>query len=436
MSKPLKLSCGSRAASPVRLYVIILSTLFVLTWTMVFVARVILHKHFPYNTPLMSGSVRFGDWTNFTTRVSHYGEPGMLSRNDLGLPYPYPLPSLYIFLFFVRLFHHSLRAYLVITACIFALSTLLFSLFVFARSRALLPQLAIWSTLIFGFPLFFLIDRGNIEVFIWVLVLVGTMAYLHGWKYTAAFFFALAGSMKIYPALFLLLLIPRKQYKALLFGVAVLVGISVLGIVAIQPDVKDTFAQMSASAKLLKETQIVGSDEDGLRFDHSLLAEEKQAIYTYSFFHRSANTKYPPTFERSVKFYSVFAPIAFLVIYFARLRRLPLLNQFLSLGIFSILLPYVSYEYTLVLFYLMGAVFLLYLLSRDRTEALPPPRRTNLMITCLAVIVSPLSFLILARFSGQIKGIFILVLLCTILVTPMPSELFGDFLSDTKQSQG
>ena len=75
----------------------------------------------------------------------------MLSRTDIKVFYPYPVPSIYAFLFFIRLFPNPLAAYLTFVLLSFFVATCFFSLRVKRIAPKLLPQVAVWSTLLLGF---------------------------------------------------------------------------------------------------------------------------------------------------------------------------------------------------------------------------------------------------------------------------------------------
>jgi hypothetical protein len=109
---------------------------------------------------------------------------------------------------------------------------------------------------------------------------------------------------------------------------------------------------------------------------------------------------------------------------------LPLLNQFTALTLLCILLPYVSYEYTLMHVYLVFAVILIFLIQNGNASEFRLYRaRLNLMMICFAVIIGPLAILAREHYQGQIKCLALLALLAIIVATPMPSSLFDDFRS-------
>jgi hypothetical protein len=410
------------------LYVVLFLVICAIEWGSAAYHTFILHSSYPYTTAFFAPVNRFGDWTDFLARVSHYGEPGMQLRNDVGHPYPYPLPSIYIFLFFIRCFHNPITSYVHATVFIFLSATLLFLFHLYKHTRAnRLVLFVVWITFLFGSPAQFLLDRGNIEVFLWLFVLLGLVCYVRNWKYAAAFFFALAACMKIYPALYFLLFLPRRQYKAAAVGVLLTAGFSLAALAAVGPTVPQAFHDMSGAALWLRKNQIVALAEGILRWDHSLLAVWKQAWSGMHWMRHPGDAQYAPTFERSVAIYSVLAPLAFIATYVLRLRRMPILNQFMALTIFSVILPYVSYEYTLVHIYLVLAAFIVFLVQDQdaTTNALLGPR-LYVVMACFAIVCAPLAFLAFEFYQGQIKAIVLLVLLTIVLCTPMPSTLFRD----------
>jgi hypothetical protein len=409
------------------LYVLLLTGLFALEWGFAAYHALVLHAAYPFTTPLFSPAERFRDWTDLLPRVSHFGEPDMQTRAGLGLLYPYPLTSLFVILGFIRVFPNPLNAYVVFTVLTFSLATLAFWIHLRRAGADRLALFAVWITLLLGEPALFLLDRGNIEVFVWLLVLLGLVSFVRNWKYAAAVLFALAACMKIYPALFLLLFLPRKQYRAAALGVALTAALTVLALAAVGPTIPRAFHDMSGAAHLMRDRQIVTLDEVGLRFDHSLLGLVKHWILFFGLADHPEWMKVPPRFPRSVAWYSVLAPLTFAALYLGRIRRMPLLNQFMTLSVLSLLLPYVSYEYTLVQIDLVFAVFLLYLIQDGEAARVAlPPARLAFAMACFAVTFAPLAYLALEHFQGQIKAVALLGLLFVGLDSPMPSTLFRD----------
>jgi hypothetical protein len=131
------------------------------------------------------------------------------------------------------------------------------------------------------------------------------------------------------------------------------------------------------------------------------------------------------------------------LLYWFRLRHLPLLNQFIAYVILSILLPQVSYEYKLVYMYLAWGGFLLFLLADVATDRVKIPLRAiHVILFSCAVIFAPLTYLEITgtansifAFGAQVKTVFLVLILLTVLRIPMPSSLFGDLPISTVRSR-
>ena len=109
---------------------------------------------------------------------------------------------------------------------------------------------------------------------------------------------------------------------------------------------------------------------------------------------------------------------------------MPLLNQFMAYVLLCVLLPYVSGDYTLVYIYLVWAAFLLFLLVDVATGRVRISRAAmNIILFSCAVTFAPLNYVEVGRgfsFGAQVKTVFLVLILLTVLRVPMPSSLFGD----------
>jgi hypothetical protein len=123
-----------------------------------------------------------------------------------------------------------------------------------------------------------------------------------------------------------------------------------------------------------------------------------------------------------------------ILLHWFRLRHLPLLNQFMAYMVLGIVLPYVSFEYTLIHMYVVWGAFLLFLLSDVASGRISiPARAIHAILFSCAVIFVPLTYLTFGNnpahmfeFGGHVKLVCLAIILWTVLRTPMPSSLFGD----------
>jgi Glycosyltransferase family 87 len=378
----------------------------------------------------------FSDFTNLAVRVIHFGEPDMLSRTDFKWPYyPYPVPSIYAYFFFIRLFPRPLDAYLTFAILSFFIAACWLSWRLKRIAPGWLPQVAVWSTLLFGYPLVYLILRGNIEAVIWVLILLGVVAFTRNRMLISAILWALAASMKVTPGLLFVLFLAKRKYRMFVIAIAFTAAFSLLALAGVGPTLRQAISDSSKSAPFLRDTFILGRYSP--YFDESLFGGVKQAISLYHYLHRTDGRPFPlifPGMEIALRIYNILIPIGGILLYWFRLRKLPLLNQFIAYIVLFILLPQVSYEYKLVHMYLAWGAFLLFLLgdvARGRVEI--PAWAIHVFLFACAVIFVPLNGLTSVTsaghylsFAAQVKAVFLLLILLTVLRVPMPSSLFGD----------
>ena len=423
-----------------KIYVITLVALTAIAWAIVGVRVLLLHDQHPLPSMLHSIFVPEPPFTDFTfpgERIAHFGEPHLLTRTDLYASgaYPYPVPSIYAYLFFLRSFSRPLVAYLIFALLSFLIPTCLLSLHVKRTGAGWLPQIALWITLFFGFPLMFLLDRGNIEAVLWVFVLIGIVAYTRNRLFASVISWAIAAAMKITPGLFLVLFLARRKYWTFTLALAATATFSVLALASVGPTIRQAALDSSKSAPLLRNDYILRRFYTN--FDESIFGATKQIVSLYDYVHRTNYRRFPqilPGMENALRVYSLLAPIGALLLYWFRLRHLPLLNQFIAYVVLSILLPQVSYEYKLVYVYLVWGVFLMFLLTDVVTDRVKiPARAIRVILLSCAVIFVPLTYLELTNkrgnsfgVGGQVKMVFLILILLTVLRTPMPSSLFGD----------
>ncbi len=425
-----------------RIYVVTFLVLTAFAWCLAGIRGSILHEPYPRNTVLFRPEVRFSDFLDLSERVPYWREPHVLSRTDIKtiyaypFPYPYPAPSFYVFVFFVRLFPlHPLRAFLIFVFLSFLLATWFFSLRVRRVTPKKLPQIAIWSTLLLGFPLQFLIDRGNIEAVIWLLVLLGAVAFARNRMLVSAILWSLAASMKIFPGLLFMLFLARRKFGTFIVAIAATAAFSLLALAGIGPTIHQAAAESSKSAGFLMNNYIISDDTSG--FDHSLFEAIKHGIYVAEAFQKHPTVplviRIPPVNRIALRVYNIVIPLAALLLYWFRLRRLPLLNQFIAYIVLCVLLPYVSGDYTLVHMYTAWAAFLLFLLDDVATGRVRiPAKAIRMILFSCAVIFVPLSYIAIAgsvnifALGPQVKMVFLILILLTVCRVPMPSSLFGD----------
>jgi hypothetical protein len=362
---------------------------------------------------VLDAQYSFNDFTNF--------DPVTERMKSIELPtIVYPAPMMCGYLIFTRLFAAPLRAYLVFIGISVAVTTVVLALALSAcRSLRVLLFVVVGVSVVLSFPLLFLVERGNMESIVWLLLALGLVAFLTRHYTAAALAIALAASMKLFPGVLLLLLVAKKRYRD--FAVSI-VAIAIFTLVALQllgPSIPVAAEEVITGLKRLNEVVLMKYRPFEIRVDHSFFSVIKQILHF-------ANRNDPATVNLTIQGfgipYALFALPGFAAIYWFRIRKLPLLNQVIALIVFAVTIPYVSFEYTLVHVYLLWGLFLLFL-ARDVATgraAVPLPAALA-MLTAFAFVFAPD---LPVSYAGQLKTCALLILLLVSLTVPIQSPLF------------
>jgi hypothetical protein len=421
------------------LYVVVVLLLNTIGLSVVAIQRYALHAKYPRNTLLYDPLARFKDFTSSEARVRHLGDPRMLSSREYGGEgyevFPYPVPAVYPHLFF-NLFSNPIGVYfgMIIVAAL-ASATILSLKLKASSGDSQLSYLVVSVTLLTPFPLLFLFDRGNLEGFIWILIVFGVFLFYRGSYYCSAVILAAAASMKIFPALLFLLFIAKRKYWPFAAAVGTVVTITVLCWAGVGPTVRQAALDSSLSGRMLNDIYIVGFRPWEIGWDHSLMALLKQMLYVLA---RLRHLSHDPSrvwiqvpgVQTATAIYGVLAPLLFAILYWRRLYRLPVLNQLIAFLVLSVLLPFVSNEYTLVHLYVAWGALLLFLYQDVRRGRFHLENwKVSAMLSCFAVIFSPQSYWVFGyadTVGGQIKTVAMLALLGLVSAFPMPSSGLAD----------
>jgi hypothetical protein len=363
----------------------------------------------------------------------------LISRPEFGTKgyetFPYPAPAVYPHLLYNQ-FAHPFRVY--VATVLFA--ALAGSAGLAWKLKALSPDsrlsyLAVLITALTPFPLLFLIDRGNLEGCVFILTLAGVFLFYRKLYYISAVFLAFAAAMKIFPAVLFLIFITRKKYWPFATAVVAAAGFTLLAWAGIGPTIMGAAMDSARSGGMLKNLYILGFRPGEIGWDHSLMGAIKQGLYMISrLMHVPHNPKdvffRVPGVETASAVYGIAVPFVFAFFYWRRIFALPVLNQVISFILLSVMLPFVSNEYTLVHVYIAWGGFLLFLYQDVRTGRTRMPHwKMNAILVCFAVTFSMQSYWLLGdvdNLGGQIKTVALLFLVWLVVTTPMPSTALGE----------
>lgn len=360
-------------------------------------------RPFPFSTPYLPWAYFF-DLNVFQGRFEHLHSAAFFDPNlYVERTYQYPGAAALLYEAFYVTHHAVLFFGLVALLGVVALAT------GFARAliREGLSKIEAYGLVIFAillsYPLGLELGLGNLELCIFFLTASGLWCFFGDRKYGGAVLLGIAAGMKLYPAIYLGLYLARKEFKALFVAAACAVALNIAGLWLIGPSIAYSYRQVKYGLAVfrLHYMRTYLPAETGI--DHSL----------YGFIKRFTYIKFPNYMmpDKTVTLYLALAAGFGAVLWFARIQKLPVLNQVTALCVASIVLPPTSHDYTLLHLYFPWAVLVILAVRAARNHTQLPG--LLLALLCYAYLFAPESELIRngRSFEGQTKCLALLVLL-------------------------
>ncbi len=274
--------------------------------------------------------------------------------------------------------------------------------------------LLLGSVLICGWPIYFALQRGNIEVLLWVGI-AGAISLIATGRTTAgALLLGVVGSVKTYPLLFIGLLLLKRRYWESALAVLSALATTLLALRFLEPNVADASTRIRTG--VAQWTAITTSHyfATGVGPDHSLLGLLRQCTL-------GAILRPPHALPI---FLAAEATLA-AAVFFLRIRHMPMPNQTLFLTCAAILLPPTSYDYTLLVLLIPWGWMVLLCVERARGENTTQPM-TGLFVL-FAFALAPLTFFhthgaVPVRFEGPARCVALLCLAAYAAAVPSASE--------------
>jgi hypothetical protein len=204
------------------------------------------------------------------------------------------------------------------------------------------------TVLLASFPIAGLLVRGNIELFLWMLAATGVWLFLRGHDDTAAVLWGLAAAAKLYPIIFLALLLPRGRWRAFAVGLATFAGATAASLAWLGPTMGIALRGSLRNVFGYQGVRVSQWSLHELMANHSVFGLAKLAAMLSGI----------PLARLTLPYYACGA-VVMGAAFFGRLWRMPVANQLLGVTAFMLMLPPVSYFYTLVHLYAPLAVLLL-----------------------------------------------------------------------------
>ncbi|MDP9040072.1 MAG: DUF2029 domain-containing protein [Acidobacteriota bacterium] len=361
----------------------------------------------------------FRDFYLYKPRYAFFHSPRFFTFQDW--PFLYPAPLAVVSKLFYSL-PHSTRVYLLTMIAGYLIAALLV-VRALVRRRFRPSTAAILMLLVFATTNMYIIcyQQANLEFIVWLTMSLALWAYFTGRGYAAAVLIGIAASMKLYPLIFIGLLLSTRKYRETLVAFATAVLSTLVSLWLVCPDLRTSIRGIQSGLALFRTTYVL-EYQPNLRYDHSLFALLKSfALSLHGHLRASAGHPSPHTVGRALSIYLPCMALAGILLYVTSIRRLPLINQVLCFSVAIVLLPPVSYDYTLL--HLYAVLVLLIFVSHE-----PQPTSTralNTAFAALALLLSPPPGLFVFHhqaISGPIKCLALITLFVVALRYPVRSS--------------
>jgi hypothetical protein len=381
-------------------------------FTEVFCALV-LHWHYPYNFPMVNPGAITQDLLSMQPHFAHLHHIEFF-RNELGNNFGYPAPGAIPYAVFFLVPQYGRTFFYVF--CLFVVAVGAVSVGRALVRRGIRPGVAVGfltATFLLSYPFWFVLKQGNMEIVIFGLLALGVWAFLREYNWLAATCFGVAGSMKFFPFAFLALFLTPAQwavkgYWKVVYALVTAVALTFASLWMIYPSITYTWAELNKPLQSFRATHLTLFREEHA-FDHSLWT------FVRYVFLRSAP---PDVVGHLLLVYLGCIGVLGLVLYFGRIRLLPVASQVLCLTVMVLLFFPVSFDYTLIQLYTPWAI--LVLLSVDSARSGYRIRGLAAAFGCFTLLCSPMSEFIYrgVSFEGRIKTLGLIALLIVALRYP------------------
>jgi hypothetical protein len=371
-----------------------------------------------YTFPLWPDRNRFADLTLYRARFNFFHSSAFFTQP--GWHYMYPAPLSLIYKFFYS-FPHAGQLFIAFTIAWLLLVSFLLHRALVARGISAIASVSILLVLIFcSYALFFELRQANLEFAVWIIISCGLWAFYGERFRTAAACFGIATAMKLFPFVFLGLFLSRRQYRQAFLSLGVAGLTTIVSLWALCPNLPDSWRGIGDGLAAFRTSYVLHIP--AIPFDHSLFALLRWCLSFNPSSEAAASST--ATLALILTAYLGVCAAAGVTLYLVRIRKLPLANQVLCLTVASILLPPVSFDYTLI--HLYAPLVLLLFATLDQpsecARQFKPGLRPALVL--IAILLAPETELIFREITleGQLKACCLMILFFIGLCCPFGSD--------------
>lgn len=264
------------------------------------------------------------------------------------------------------------------------------------------------SAVLFSWPIYFSLERGNIESITWLLLAGALFAYGKERWVLAAVLLGTVAAFKFYPALCFALFLRPRRWKELGAGVLTMVAVTIAALRYILPDVLAAMRGVSSGMAQWINDYARSYGPQSATYDHSLY--ELVKVVTQGL---------KPNYATFLEHYMLVIGVIALGVFFARVIRLPRTNQVIFLITAAVYLPPASLDYTLQNLYVALGWLVLAVVAAARRGTLT--RAMECSVLLFAFVLGPETFLMWhdVTAAGLLKSVLLLMLLIVTVAFPM-----------------
>lgn len=232
--------------------------------------------------------------------------------------------------------------------------TILFSFFMYVNYSNLhtsIKEQTIKNVFVFSFltyPFLFVVDRANIEVFVFIFLYLFIYFYRTQKTIISIIFLSFAISMKLFPGVFVVLLLSDKKYKEAIYTILLVIIITMSGYLSYDGNVIENIKNHMTTLNWYSKAYSIGNE--GLYFGHSLWGVVKLMII-------GSGIKCTPALATQMYSISVLILFAFISVYIIFKEKI--FWKKIALLVFAMnLFPFVSGDYKLIHIFLPLFLFI------------------------------------------------------------------------------
>jgi hypothetical protein len=376
----------------------------------------VLRTPHPYGVTLFWDGFVGSDFSVFAERSHHFGAASYW--DEFNYPFTYPAPLGLVFALFFKL-AHPLAVYLGLCGAGLIVWAVCLVRGLAAAGIGVLHGAGFAALMLAAaWPVVALFNTANIEGLVAILLAAGVYGVLRERYWLGATLIGLAAAMKLFPFILLALLLSRRRWKEFAWGLAVAALTTIVSLAALGPTIIDAQRHIADGLRFVDQAFILSTQRDALNYSHSLFSIVKFVVVIVA---RGAGWHDEAALlSTTLRVYMVAAAIGGVALYFAIIRKLPMLNQLLALTVCAVLLPPLSADYTLLELLLPFGLLCLYAAeSGERLRALAA------CFGCFAALFAWETFLTIRySFDRPMRTLALTVLLIIVLRWPLPWPRF------------